>query len=142
MRHDLTQRFYADFPDLYSGNGSVILYGFECGDGWYDIIYNLSPQIAGIVSRYAKAPAAAAAGDKDQSSRSSNPNNADMELMTDQQTLDPRLFSAFQVKEKFGTLRFYMNRATKEINEVIAVAEARTETTCESCGGEGSLKEG
>lgn len=46
---------------------------------------------------------------------------------------------ASQIKEKFGTLRFYMNGGTKEINEIISKAEAKSEITCEGCGKPGIL---
>jgi hypothetical protein len=51
-------------------------------------------------------------------------------------------FTASQIKEKFGTLRFYWrggvsNRA--EVEEAIDLAEARSACTCEVCGEEGRL---
>jgi len=45
-----------------------------------------------------------------------------------------------QAKEKFGTLRFYMNNSTYEIENLIREAEKETEITCEDCGNkEGTL---
>lgn len=45
-----------------------------------------------------------------------------------------------QAKEKFGTLRFYMNNSTYEIENLIREAEKETEITCETCGSkEGTL---
>ena len=41
---------------------------------------------------------------------------------------------AVQIKEKFGTLRFYMSDVTDEMHKLIAEAEAESETTCELCG--------
>jgi hypothetical protein len=52
---------------------------------------------------------------------------------------------ASQVKEKFGTLRFYIDTCEsaeprwKEIQEAIDVAEAKSEVTCEVCGKPGKL---
>jgi len=43
-------------------------------------------------------------------------------------------FSVEQVKEKFGTLRFYTRNSTKEIDKLIDKAEVRSEMTCEVCG--------
>jgi hypothetical protein len=45
-----------------------------------------------------------------------------------------------QVKEKFGTLRFYVNRSTKEMDERINQAESESEKTCETCGKPGSVR--
>ena len=47
---------------------------------------------------------------------------------------------AAQVKEKFGTLRFYMTGGvTPEMNEEIHRAEALSARTCEKCGKPGKL---
>lgn len=40
----------------------------------------------------------------------------------------------FQVKEKFGGLRFYINSGTEEIFNLIRIAEEKSEKTCEYCG--------
>lgn len=41
---------------------------------------------------------------------------------------------AIQVKEKYGTLRFYLQTETDEITNLISEAEALSSQTCESCG--------
>ena len=48
--------------------------------------------------------------------------------------------SAVQVKEKFGTLRFYMSAETEEIREAIREASERSAITCEVCGAPGELR--
>ncbi|MEA2896129.1 MAG: hypothetical protein QOJ84_1744 [Bradyrhizobium sp.] len=53
-------------------------------------------------------------------------------------------FTARQIKEKFGTLRFYWGgkvppEVRLRIDEAIALAEARSACTCEECGEEGRL---
>lgn len=53
-------------------------------------------------------------------------------------------FRALQIKEKLGTLRFYWrgtmsDTAKARVEEVIALAEARSACTCEICGTEGRL---
>lgn len=45
-----------------------------------------------------------------------------------------------QLKEKFGTLRFYMTQSTPYIRGAIAVAEAMSYEICETCGEPGSLR--
>jgi hypothetical protein len=45
-----------------------------------------------------------------------------------------------QVKEKFGTLRFYMNSETEEMSDLIDKAEAKSAETCEICGAKGTLR--
>lgn len=49
---------------------------------------------------------------------------------------------AVQVKEKFGTLRFYVNAESDAVSEAIREAEERSATTCEMCGLPGQLREG
>jgi hypothetical protein len=53
-------------------------------------------------------------------------------------------FRVLQIKEKFGTLRFYwtgdMSDAAKAgVEEAIALATARSACTCDICGAEGRL---
>lgn len=47
---------------------------------------------------------------------------------------------ASQVKEKFGTLSFYMDTETDEISEIIREAEKLSAKTCEICGEPGSFR--
>lgn len=42
-----------------------------------------------------------------------------------------------QVKEKFGTLRFYYQGGDDYINGLVSMAESMTEVTCEECGASG-----
>ena len=45
-----------------------------------------------------------------------------------------------QVKEKFGTLRFYIYGGNDEVHDLIYKAEIKSETTCEQCGKRGKLR--
>ncbi|HEY9774459.1 MAG TPA: hypothetical protein V6C81_11710 [Planktothrix sp.] len=51
-------------------------------------------------------------------------------------------YRAMQVKEKFGTLRFYMTLSTDEMFALINEAEAKSATTCEQCGENGKRRGG
>jgi hypothetical protein len=51
-------------------------------------------------------------------------------------------YYAVQVKEKFGTLRFYMNMETEEMSRAIREAEGRSASACEVCGRPGTLRGG
>ena len=44
---------------------------------------------------------------------------------------------AAQVKEKFGTLRFYLDYGTEEMEALIREAQAKSAVTCERCGVRG-----
>ena len=48
----------------------------------------------------------------------------------------------YQVKEKFGGLRFYINTGTEEIHQRIRKAEDESYETCETCGEPGELRKG
>jgi len=50
---------------------------------------------------------------------------------------DREHFCASQIKEKFGTLRFYMHAATDVMYDLIDKAEAESARTCEVCGKPG-----
>ena len=47
-----------------------------------------------------------------------------------------------QVKEKFGTLRFYMEQDTPYIRGVIELAELMSYDICETCGKPGKIRKG
>ncbi len=51
---------------------------------------------------------------------------------------EPQIVAA-QVKEKFGTLRFYPRSATPAQYQVIAAAERMSASVCEVCGETGRL---
>lgn len=55
------------------------------------------------------------------------------------EALDQGLKAA-QVKEKYGTLRFYLDAYTPESEAIIEQAEKRSAETCEVCGNFGELR--
>lgn len=46
-----------------------------------------------------------------------------------------------QIKEKYGTLRIYLNLETEEMSKIINEAVQKSEKTCESCGNPGKLRQ-
>lgn len=79
MNDEFQQKLFDDFPHLFRNrNESCMQRGFECGDGWYDLIYTLSRDIEAVASEIAL-----------------KPDSAEWPMCR-------------QVKEKFGTLRFYV----------------------------------
>lgn len=50
------------------------------------------------------------------------------------------MYAADQVKEKYGTLRFYMTCETEEMSRLIETAEKKSEITCEVCGADGIMR--
>jgi hypothetical protein len=46
-----------------------------------------------------------------------------------------------QMKEKFGTLRFYYDGGDEYIRGLVSMAETMSEITCEECGKPGQLRQ-
>lgn len=147
MKKELDDKLCQDFPLLYTDRHaslkeSLMPFGFECGDGWYELIYNLSIKLEAIISQK-----------QDYNCRCghSKNNHIDSGCMTTYETHDdaykcncekyksdhPR---ASQVKEKFGGLRFYTNYSLPEMEALIDEAEELSTKTCESCGAPGILR--
>ena len=92
-------------------------WGFDCGDGWFNILNQLMSNIqhytdwnndnfAKGYTQYKQVP---------------------------QVTLD-------QVKEKFGTLRFYYTGGDEHISGMVRMAESMSGVTCEECGSPGKTR--
>lgn len=84
---------------------------FECGPGWKKIIADLSDALEKEISK-----------------------------MKEEGTSEQWLPYAIQVKEKYGTLRFYMFTETDEIIDLIEKAQDLSQDTCEMCGEKGTLQ--
>lgn len=89
-------------------------WGFECGSGWFNIIDTLCNQIQHHIEWKMK--------------------NLSAEEAESLQVI------ASQVKEKFGTLRFYYDGGDEAIEGMVRMAEAMTGKVCESCGVPGRLR--
>ncbi len=88
---------------------------FDCGPGWYHLIYDLSIKIEKILQEKAKIPIILE-------------NEGNFEMF------------AIQIKEKYGTLRFYMSYENEEITELIREAKASSSQTCDNCGGSAKMR--
>ena len=84
---------------------------FECGPGWYNILHDLSIKIEAFLDKYAET----------------------YKVVESEESEYCEIY-AVQVKEKYGTLRFYMSCETDEISELIHECEALSSQTCENCG--------
>lgn len=106
MNKQNTEKIFNDFPELFKDRTnmlqSLMCFGFECGDGWYNRIYNLCKDI--------------------------------QEWFMKNRKEIPSHFSVQQVKEKFGSLRFYITAAPVEIHNLIRNAEHDSYFICENCG--------
>jgi hypothetical protein len=105
-------KIVADHPLLFS---YPIGTSFDCGDGWLDLIEDLANKLEPLIKKFI----------------SENPDHS-----------ADAFPCASQVKEKYGTLRFYMLTETDEICKLIHEAEDKSAKICENCGKEGQLRGG
>ena len=117
MREDLDRKLCEDFPNLYGDRhadmqSTCMCWGFP-GDGWEPLIRELSAKLEALIVEWKK-------------------EYPDAEYA-------PR---ASQVKEKYGTLRFYMTSGTDAMYDLIDEAETKSEAICETCGQPGTLRTG
>lgn len=117
MNSEHTQILLEEFPELYwqynlDMKQTAMCWGFDVGDGWFDLIYKLSQDLKPLAIKYNK-------------------------------EYGPEYkFAVVQVKEKFGTLRYYINAGTDEIHDLIFEAENKSEIICEICGQPGMINKG
>lgn len=95
-----------DFPLLYAH-----LSWIECGDGWFDLIYDLSGQLELLIQKYRE----------------------EIDCAEDYYPF------AEQVKEKYGELRFYMSTESDKMSRLIETATKRSMEICEVCGKTGKF---
>ena len=141
---------------------TCMCWGFDCGDGWFNILNQLMGNIQHHIDwkekqrnwamEYNEMATQAKAGDCklffEQNSSITSQAYKDERLAEivagdfrevpesiPQVTLD-------QVKEKFGTLRFYYSGGDDYIDGMVSLAESMTEVTCESCGNIGERRGG
>jgi hypothetical protein len=113
MRAELDIALCDKYPKLFANrfadmNSTAMCWGFECGDGWYDLIDCLCCSI--------------------QSHIDYNSDKGVSQVVVD------------QVKEKFGTLRFYTSGSDERINGMIRLAERLSSRICETCGAPGTIR--
>jgi len=109
----LCEKYPEIFKDRYGDmRTTAMCWGFDCGDGWYNIIDTACAQI-------------------ENRAYNNRLNNVKFHPVV-----------ATQVKEKYGTLRFYISGGDDYIDGIIAMAEAISANTCETCGSPGKLRGG
>ena len=141
---------------------TCMCWGFDCGDGWYNILDQLMGNIQHHIDWKEKQRnwaidhnamvAQCREGIFDLFEKS-------METVTNQEYKEKRLEEILangfrevpelipqvtldQVKEKFGTLRFYYTGGDDYISGMVSLAESMTGVTCESCGNIGERRGG
>ena len=119
MKQEYDTYLCTTFPKMFVNRykpmtETTMCWGFECGNGWYHIIRALCSNIQHHI---------------DWRNRK-NELNLNQPIVP-QVTVD-------QVKEKFGTLRFYYTGGDDYIDGLVSMAESMSGITCEQCGNPGS----
>jgi hypothetical protein len=131
MRQDLDDELCKKYPKIFvNRNGDMketcMCWGFEHGNGWYEIINQLCASIQHHI-------------DWSNGQRAklleNNPHNIPVPNAVLQVVAD-------QVKEKFGTLRFYYSGGDDVIDGMVRMAESMSAVTCEQCGCPGKQRSG
>jgi hypothetical protein len=167
MKQELDKLLCERYPKMMVNRNknmqeTCMCWGFECGDGWFNILDQLMGSIKHQIDwkekqrigaiKYNEMAAQAKAGNFDlfEEDMKALPNDeykekrlaeivaGDFRTVPDsipQVTLD-------QVKEKFGTLRFYYSGGDDYIDGMVSLAESLTGVTCESCGNVGERRGG
>ena len=173
MKQELDKLLCEKYPKMMVNRNknmqeTCMCWGFECGDGWYNILNQLMGNIqhhidwkekqhnwavkynemaqAGkngnaelfadlVAKEYADSPTIGAEYIKGRCEEMIKNPLRDVPDLIPQVTLD-------QVKEKFGTLRFYYSGGDDYISGLVSMAESMTGVTCEECGNPGESRGG
>lgn len=120
MKDELDRQLCEKYPKIFADRHAPMMetamcWGFEHGDGWYQIIDSLCNNIQHHIDW----------------------NNKNFEKGYAQYKQVPQVV-ATQVKEKFGTLRFYYAGGDDYISGLVSMAESWSAAACEECGAPGT----
>jgi ribosomal protein S27E len=141
----LIKKYAPLYRDRYGDlRSTAMCWGFECGDGWFNLIDTLSFLLC---SEWLAA--------KDNYERMKDREGKpewDAKFIPDSRIITADIIEEYrkkmqeaydktpiatQVKEKYGTLRFYAANTTDIQNAYIDFAESMSAVTCEVCGAKG-----
>lgn len=131
---------------------TCMCWGFDCGDGWFNILDQLMGNIQHHIdwsvkqrdsaNKYNEMAAQCKAGIFDlfeQDNKDTVPTYKEEKLARivagEFRTVPDAVCQVIldQVKEKFGTLRFYYSGGDDEISGMVRMAESMSAVTCEEC---------
>ena len=147
----LVKKYEPMFRDRYGDmRTTAMCWGFECGDGWFNIINTLCGTIcsewlyAKKQYEYLKERIGKQKYDFDLD-ESYNTVVTEEEVATakvEMETEEEKIPVVTQVKEKYGGLRFYVHGASEEQYGMIHFAESMSYNTCDVCGDKGKPNRG
>ena len=146
MKKELDEALCAKYPLIFADRNkpmteTAMCWGFECGDGWYNLIDVLCGMLYSEYSQaksryeYAKECFETNGGKTHWNKPITAEEVEERRLAMEEAAKTVPVAS--QVKEKFGGLRFYVNGATDKHWNYISFAENMSHRTCEVCGAPG-----
>jgi hypothetical protein len=160
MKTELDEYLCKAYPKIFADRNAdmkttAMCWGFECSDGWFNILNQLCGNIQHHIDwsiknhnfdiEYNKMVADAKEGNWDRFNEyykswidleDRREEILESELKEVRQPCHQVV--AEQVKEKFGTLRFYYNGGDDYISGLVSMAESMSGVTCETCGSPGT----
>lgn len=135
MKKELDEQLCVKYPKIFVNRNAdmqttAMCWGFDCGDGWYNILDKLCGNIQSHIDWSHKSHA----WDIEH-----NEKNPDKQRPVKEPV--PQVV-ATQVKEKFGGLRFYYDGGDDYVSGLAAMAESMSTVTCEECGATGNQRSG
>jgi len=166
MKRELDEYLCKVYPKMMVNRNkdmkeTCMCWGFECGDGWFQILNQLMGNIQHHIDwrerqrdidiKFNEMAVQLKAGDStlfDESMKDML--NRDWVEKRKQELIDLPLreikecpqVTLDQVKEKFGTLRFYYTGGDDYISGLVSMAESMSGVTCEECGKPGTRTRG
>jgi hypothetical protein len=117
MKKELQQQLFDIAPEWFKDkdnlHASLMAFGFEVGDGWFGLLKHGMEWIRQHID--------SAWGYDDK--------------------VYPYDLQVVQVKEKFGTLRFYVHGGDDRVDNIISAMEMASSLICEWCGAAGELRD-
>lgn len=164
MKQEFDEQLCAKYPLIFRDRTApmthtAMCWGFDHGNGWYNIINQLCANIQHHIDwkqkqhdhavKYNEMVQAGLAGDltllDDYHKGWLNADKFIAEALKkgprDVPPTVPQVV-ADQIKEKFGTLRFYYHGGDDIIDGMVRMAEAMSAVTCEDCGVPGKIRRG
>jgi len=135
MKDELDKRLCEKYPKIFKERHAhmtetAMCWGFEIGNGWYQIIDSLCGQIQNHIDWSHK---------NHKWSLEWNEEHPEEQRPVREPV---HQVVATQVKEKFGGLRFYYNGGDAVVDGMVRMAESWAAHTCETCGKPGSTRGG
>lgn len=130
MKKELDEALCAKYPKIFKDRygdmrETCMCWGFDCGDGWYQVLDSLCANIQHHIDWSHK--------NHEWDLKWNKEHPEDQRSVRE---IIPQVV-ATQVKEKFGGLRFYYNGGDDAIDGMVRMAESWAGHTCEICGNPG-----